>query len=329
MDHINQNLIHSLPLSYIKKKPTQRGKYWNCREKKQQSFSKSHLVMTCRESSKHRINPAILGIISELLFHAIPNIPLQLDRGAALHQEKQQSVTRLVGPNSTKNKKNKFQLLGFVQEFHLILQGLLQFTSGFEQKTNFVLKSWIMLELQSQCSIFLAAPDWWAKVENKAPKGPWQGSRMPKEHQGKVLSAKPPRGGDRLLSQGKTPLGALEGDNVRRKVRDCRRHSKDWAGLKGFQESGSTGPKQSHVVRGASFCFVFYLFGGNLFTWANLSPRLQPCSNSPKVRSTTSRIFSTVGKAYFIPFLKLHQPLLLSSAHSLPYKAVPAPYHTP
>lgn len=152
-----------------------------------------------------------------------------------------------------------------------------------------------------------------------------------REHQGKILSAKPPRGGDRLLSQGQTPSGALEGDNVWRRVRDCRSHSKDEdepTGPKGLQESGSAGSKHSHVFKGAPFHFVSCLFGGNLFTWANLSPRLQPFSNSPNVGTTTSRIFSTLGESFILfPFSNYISHF--SSPHSLPYKAVPAPYHTP
>lgn len=91
-----------------------------------------------------------------------------------------------------------------------------------------MLKSWILLELQSQHSIFLApcsaAPDWWAKVENKASEGPWQGSRSIK---GKSRVPNHPKEVTGFYFQGQTPSGSLEGDNVWRRVRDCRSHSKD------------------------------------------------------------------------------------------------------
>lgn len=56
--------------------------------------------------------------------------------------------------------------------------------------------------------------------------------------------------------QARIPSGALEEGSVWRRVGDCRSHSKDGAepaGTESFQELGSTGPKQPHLLRGALF----------------------------------------------------------------------------
>lgn len=146
-----------------------------------------------------------------------------------------------------------------------------------------MLTQWIMLELQYHWSISFAshsrAPDWWAKMENKASKSPRslgrdQGLSSENPECQTALSAAP-RGENRLVSWAQIPSGALEEGSVWRRVRDCRSHSKDGAepaGTGGFQEPGSTGLKEPHVFRGAPFCFAFCLSGGDLFSQGRSPP---------------------------------------------------------
>lgn len=90
-----------------------------------------------------------------------------------------------------------------------------------------------------------------------------------KQHQGEILSAKQPRGGDRLLSQGQTPSGALEGTMCGGESGIAEVTARMGLSLQDLKASRSLDQlvqNKSHMVRGAPFCFVFCLFGGNLFT---------------------------------------------------------------
>lgn len=184
MDHLNQSLIHSLPLSYIKRKTTEKGKYGNCRKKS----SKVSPKPSCNDLQRvfqAQNKSCYLGdnLRTALSCHPKYSTAAWLRSCTAPGEAAECDMPRRT-PKAQKKRKSQF--LEFVQEFHLILQGLFQFTTVFKQQTNFMLKSWIMLELQSQHSLFLdpcsAAPDWWAKVETKHQKAHGRGQGASREN---------------------------------------------------------------------------------------------------------------------------------------------------
>lgn len=87
----------------------------------------------------------------------------------------------------------------------------------------------------------------------------------------KILGAKPALCVTLRGKQG----GVLGSDTPRRTGSDCTSLSKDGTeppGTKGFQQPGSTGPKQPHILWGAPFSSSFYPSGGDLFIQGKSQP---------------------------------------------------------
>lgn len=118
------------------------------------------------------------------------------------------------------------------------------------------------------------------KQSFKRPMKSWQGPRSVKwKSWVPNWACVAPKGENSLVSWAQIPSGALEEGSVWRRVSDGRSHSKDGAepaGPEGFQEPGSTGPKQPHVFRRTPFCFAFCLSGGDISRWGRSQPEIPP-----------------------------------------------------
>lgn len=284
-----------------KKNHTQGGKYWNCREKKSSKVSPK---ASCNDSQwvfQAQNKSCYLGDDLRTLLSCHPkNSTAAWPRSCTAPGEAVE-CDMPVRSQQHKKKKKEIPAPGICPGVSSNPTRLTPVYQCFWTENKLCAEIMdIMLELQSQCSILLAAPDWWAKVENKASKGPWPGPRGIKgnswvpNHQEEVTGCCPRVRHPQEHWRG-TMWGAESGIAV-----DTAKIGLD---LKVSRSLDQLVQNNHTWLGGASFCFVFCLFGGSSFTWANLSPRLQPCSNSPKVGTTTSRIFSMRGKSLILfPF---------------------------